>query len=115
MKNVSPEPSIGSDDGRPWMGRGTTYPSAYILTEAPPPLPSSNVYKPKIECPTTQSWRVPDPFDCSIYHDCYHGNDLVSHCSGQLYYHPEKQACDHAANVQCKIVCHRLEIFSSSS
>lgn len=115
VKNAIPEPSIGAGDNRPWMGRGTTYPSSYILTDAPPPLPSSNVYRPSIECPPTQSWRVPDPYDCSIYHDCYHGNDLVSHCSGQLQYNPEKQTCDHAVNVKCKIVYSHLSLLEISS
>lgn len=101
MKNLSPEPSIGHGVGPPWMPRGTTYPSSYILTDAPPSLPASHVYKASVECPKTQSWRVPDPFDCSIYHDCYQGTDLVSYCPAQLQYNPEKQSCDHAQNVQC--------------
>lgn len=87
--------------GSNWPVRGTTYPSSYILTDAAPALPSSNVYKPSIICPESQSWRVPDPYDCSIYHDCYHGIDLVSYCPAQLQYNPDKQACDHAVNVQC--------------
>ena len=70
MKNISPAPSVGAADGVPWLPRGTTYPASYILTDAPPPLPSSNVYRPSIECPSTQSWRVPDPYDCSAYHYC---------------------------------------------
>ncbi|CAF5099937.1 unnamed protein product, partial [Rotaria socialis] len=61
-KNLNSEPSIGaSAAGAPWMLRGTTYPASYILTDVPPPLPSSNVYKPAVDCPPTQSWRVPDP------------------------------------------------------
>jgi hypothetical protein len=104
VKNINPGPAMGAPDAPPWMPRGTTYPSSYILTDAPSPLPSSNVYKPNIECPPTQSWRVPDPYDCSIYHDCYHGTDLVSHCSGQLQYNREKQLCDYADNVQCNSI-----------
>ena len=102
VKNASPGPSVGVDDSPAWMPRGTTYPSSYILTDSPPSIPSSNVYKSSVECPQTQSWRVPDPYDCSIYHDCYHGNDLVSYCSAQLQYNPEKQSCDYQQNVQCK-------------
>lgn len=101
MKNLSPEPSAGTADSPPWIVRGTTYPASYIVTDAPPPLPSSNVYKPSVVCPQTQAWRVPDLNDCSVYHDCYHGTDLVSYCPAQLYYNPEKQACDHPVNVQC--------------
>jgi hypothetical protein len=101
VKNINPGSAMGALDAAPWMPRGTTYPSSYILTESPPPISSFNVYRPNIECPPTQAWRVPDPYDCSIYHDCYHGTDLVSHCSGQLQYNPEKQLCDHAENVQC--------------
>ncbi len=101
MKNLSPGPSAGTADGTPWIARGATYPASYIVTDAPPPLPSSNVYKPSVECPPTQTWRVPDPHDCSIYHDCYHGTDLVSFCPAQLQYNPEKQRCDHAHNVEC--------------
>jgi hypothetical protein len=102
VKNLTPAPSAGVADAAPWMPRGTTYPASYIITDVPPPLPSSNVYKPSVDCPSTQSWRVPDPYDCSIYHDCYHGTDLVSYCPAQLQYNPEKQACDHLKNVQCK-------------
>ncbi|CAF3365201.1 unnamed protein product [Rotaria sp. Silwood1] len=105
VKNLSPEPSIGAGAGAPWIPRGTTYPASYILTDAPPSLPSSNVYKTTVECPSTQSWRVPDPYDCSIYHDCYHGTDLLSYCPAQLYYNAEKQSCDHAQNVKCKNKC----------
>lgn len=83
----------------------STYPSSYILTDAPPPLPSANVYRPSILCPPDRSWRVPDPHDCSIYHDCYHGKDLVSYCPAQLQYNREKQTCDHAVNVQCENKC----------
>lgn len=103
MKNLNSESSSGvSDNNTPWMGRGTTYPASYILTGAPPPLPSSNVYKPHIDCPPSQAWRVPDPYDCSIFHDCYHGTNLVSYCPAQLYYNPEKQGCDYASSVSCK-------------
>jgi hypothetical protein len=101
VKNLSPGPSAGTADGTPWIARGATYPASYIVTDAPPPLPSSNVYKPSVECPPTQTWRVPDPHDCSIYHDCYHGTDLVSYCSAQFQYNREKRSCDHAKNVQC--------------
>ena len=104
MKNLIPTPSaLASVAGHAaWAPRGSTYPSSYILTDAAPaPVPSSDVYKPSIICPSSQSWRVPDPYDCSIYHDCYHGSDLVSHCPAQLQYNPEKQTCDYTQNVQC--------------
>lgn len=83
----------------------STFPSSYMLTDAPPPLPSAHVYRPSILCPPDQSWRVPDPHDCSIYHDCHHGHDLVSYCPAQLQYNREKQTCDHAVNVQCENKC----------
>ena len=95
---------MGSNDAGPWGQRSTPYPPSYILTEATPSASSYNVYRPSIECPPTHSWRVPDPYDCSVYHDCYHGTDLVSHCSGQLIYNPEKQLCDYAANFQCNYI-----------
>jgi hypothetical protein len=105
VKNHTPPPSIAvaPSGGAPWMPRGTTYPSSYILTDVPSSLPSSNMYKSSVICPSTQSWRVPDPYDCSVYHDCFHGTDLVSYCPAQLQYNPEKQSCDHAQNVQCKL------------
>ncbi len=101
MKNVSPGPSISAAEGAPWMPHGTTYPSSYILTENPPILPSSNVHKTNFECPPSHSWRLPDPYDCSIYHDCIHGTGTAVNCPAQLYYNPERQTCDHAQNVQC--------------
>ncbi len=78
------------------IAQRATYPASYILTEAPHPLSSS------IICPPTKSWRVPDPYDCTIYHDCYHGTDLISYCPAQFQYNPEKQKCDYAQNVQCR-------------
>ncbi len=102
VKNSSPEPSGGGSDAGPWMPRGTMYPISYTRTDAPPPIRSPNGYKSSVECPPTQSWRVPDPYDCSIYHDCYHGTDLVSYCSALLQYNPDKQICDYPQNVQCK-------------
>ena len=101
VKNQPPAPSESSGDA-PWMPRATTYPSSYILTDASPALPSSHVYKPSVPCPLSQTWRVPDPYDCSTYHDCYHGTDLVSYCPAQLHYNPQRQSCDHARNVPCK-------------
>lgn len=104
VKNISP-PSHGPATvvrNMPWASRATTYPPSYMLTDViSAPLASSNVHKSSVICPTSQSWRVPDPYDCSIYHDCYHGTDLVSHCPAQLQYNPEKQACDYTQNVQC--------------
>ncbi|CAF1104520.1 unnamed protein product [Rotaria sordida] len=107
VKNLTPAPSISLSTVRnvPWIRRDTTYPSSYILTDSPVSLPSSDIYKPSIICPPRQSWRVPDPYDCSIYHDCYHGNDLVLHCPAQLQYNPEKQTCDYIQNVQCNNKC----------
>ena len=102
VKNVNPGPSVEVDAGPPWMPRRTTYPTTYILTTAVPALLSLNRYKPTIECPPTQSWRVPDPYDCSIYHECRHGVDLVSYCPAQLYYNPKQKTCDHPKNVRCK-------------
>ena len=102
VKNLSPAPSMAEADVPPWMPRGTTYPASYILTEASATVASSHSYKPAVQCPPSKSWRVPDPFDCSVYHDCYHGTDLVSYCPAQLQYNPESQSCDHAQNVQCK-------------
>jgi hypothetical protein len=101
VKNMNPGPSGGSADAGPWMPRGTPYPPSYILTEAPRSRPSSNVYKSTVECPPTQSWRVPDPYDCSVYHDCNQGTDLISYCPAQLLYNPERQSCDYPQNVQC--------------
>lgn len=102
---ISSGPSIVTE-ASPWSGgsvRGTTYPSSYIITENPPAVQSVTNYRSSIECPRTQIWRLPDPFDCSVYHDCYHGTDLVSYCPAQLQYNPDKQSCDHSQNVQCKI------------
>lgn len=104
-KYVSPVTSASPSYGAWRPPAVSTYPPSYILTDAPPPLPSSNVYRPSILCPPDRSWRVPDPHDCSIYHDCYHGKDLVSYCPAQLQYNREKQTCDHAVNVQCENKC----------
>lgn len=105
VKNLSPGPSMSAADvAQPWMPRGTTYPSSYILTDGPSVVSSVQNYKSSVECPPSQSWRVPDPYDCSVYHDCYHGKDLVSYCPAQLMYNPDKQTCDHAQNVQCEFV-----------
>jgi hypothetical protein len=109
VRNSNPGPSIATHDIPSWMARATTYPSSYILTDAPSIVRSSNSYKASVECPPSQSWRVPDPYDCSTYHDCYHGTDLVSYCPAQLQYNPDKQSCDHAQNVQCKAL--RLDRF----
>jgi hypothetical protein len=73
-----------------------------MLTNASPRLPSFDVSTSSLICPSNESWRVPDPYDCSIYHDCYHGTDLISYCPGQLQYNPNKQTCDHPQNVQCR-------------
>ncbi|CAF3628249.1 unnamed protein product [Rotaria sp. Silwood1] len=107
VKNLSPVPSISLSTIRnaPWIRRDTTYPSSYILTDIPVAPSSSDIYKPSIICPQSKSWRVPDPYDCSIYHDCYHGTDLVSHCPAQLQYSPDKQSCDYTQNVQCNNKC----------
>lgn len=101
VKNQPPAPSETAADA-PWMPRATTYPASYILTDASPALPASHVYKPSVACPISQTWRVPDPYDCSTYHDCYQGTDLVSYCPAQLHYNPQRQSCDHARNVPCK-------------
>jgi len=98
---MNPGPSVGIAVSAPWMSHGATYPSSYIVTGVPPPRASSNVYKPSVECPQTQSWRIPDPYDCSVYHDCNSGADLISYCPAQLLYNPERQICDYAYNVQC--------------
>jgi len=106
VKNLSPGPIMEPADsggGRgvpPWISRTTAFPPSYILTEAPR-SPTLNLYKPTVECPPSQSWRIPDPYDCSVYHDCYHGTDLVSYCPAQLFYNPKIQTCDYAQNVQC--------------
>jgi hypothetical protein len=85
------------------ISRVITYPTSYILTDVPPPpLSSLDINRSPIICPPTKSWRVPDPYDCTIYHDCYHGTDLVSYCPTQFQYNPVKRSCDHAQNVQCK-------------
>lgn len=84
------------------IAREATYPASYILTQAPPPRSILDTYKSSVICPPTKSWRVPDPYDCTIYHDCYHGTDLVSYCPAQFQYNPEKQKCDYAQNVQCR-------------
>jgi hypothetical protein len=73
-----------------------TYPSDTSTS-----LPLFNDSKQLLICSPTQSRRVPDPYDCSIYHDCYHGIDLVSHCPSQLQYNPKKQSCDLPQNVHC--------------
>ena len=112
VKNFSPGPSMAGASAAvvpgeaplPWMHHGTTYPSSYILTDSPSVIQPINMYKPAVDCPPSQTWRVPDPYDCSIYHDCYHGTNLVSYCPAQLQYNPEKQSCDHPQNVQCKFV-----------
>ncbi|CAF3146434.1 unnamed protein product [Rotaria sp. Silwood2] len=101
----APSISLSTVRNVPWIRRDTTYPSSYILTDSPVPQPSSDIYKPSIICPSSQSWRVPDPYDCSIYHDCYHGTDLISHCPAQLQYNPEKQSCDYTQNVLCNNKC----------
>ncbi|CAF0819246.1 unnamed protein product [Adineta ricciae] len=78
-----------------YIPRGSVYPSSYVSTNPP----ASDL------CPPTKSWRIPDPYDCSIYHDCYRGADRISYCPATLQYNPEKQKCDHAHNVQCKNKC----------
>jgi hypothetical protein len=91
----------------------TTYPSSYMLKNASPHLPSFDVSKSSPICPPNESLRVPDPYDCSIYHDCYHGTDLISYCPGQLQYNPDKKTCDHPQNVQCReyLWIYKLTIF----
>jgi len=103
VKNLTPASSIAASINQdiPWTPRGTTYPSSYILTYTPFSLSSSNIYKSSIICPSTHSRRVPDPYDCSVYHDCYHGTDLVSFCPAQLQYNSETQNCDRPQNVHC--------------
>jgi hypothetical protein len=103
VKDFTSAPSIVASAGReiPWKPRGTTYPSSYILTEAPPHSQSSNARKSPTVCPSTKSWRIPDPYDCAIYHDCNHGTDLISYCPAQLQYNPDKQACDYEEIVGC--------------
>jgi hypothetical protein len=104
--NLSPSITASGEQNIPWMPRGTTYPPSYILTDIPSQSPSSNVHKSSsILCPPVKSWRIPDPYDCSIYHDCYDGTDLVSFCPAQLQYNSEKQACDYKENVECKNKC----------
>lgn len=84
-----------------WVHSDTTYPASDTPTDAP----ASGL------CPPTKSWRIPDPYDCSVYHDCYHGTDLISYCPSPLQYSPEKQKCDHAHNVQCRLPVIVLALF----
>ncbi|CAM4891981.1 unnamed protein product [Rotaria socialis] len=108
VKSHTSTPSVSASAARnvPWLPRETTYPSSYMLTDEPSyhntPLDTS---KQSTICPPSKSWRIPDPYDCSLYHDCYHGTDLVSNCPAQLQYNAEKQSCDYAQNVQCKNKC----------
>lgn len=81
--------------------RTTMYPLSYLHTDMPPPLSppeTSDI------CPPSKSWRVPDPYDCTIYHDCYEGTDLISYCPAQLQYDPKKRTCDLPKNVQCRLL-----------
>ncbi len=84
------------------ISQKATYPASYILTGVPPLMSSFDPSKLSTICPLTKSGRIPDPYDCTIYHDCYQGTDLVSYCPAQFQYNPEKQKCDYAQNVQCR-------------
>lgn len=84
----------------PSSGRSTNVQASLI--ESPDAPKESDL------CPPSKLWRIPDPYDCSLYHDCYHGTDLVSHCPAQLQYNPEKQSCDYIQNVQCRIIFYSL-------
>ena len=103
VKNFTPQPTNSPSIAPfvPWIPRRTTYPSSYILTDTSSVLSSSDTYKSIVICPPNRSWRVPDPYDCAIYHDCYHGTDLVSYCPSSLQYNHRKQRCDDARNVRC--------------
>ncbi|UJR21789.1 hypothetical protein I4U23_024864 [Adineta vaga] len=97
VKNTTPTPftTVSIQRNIPNIPEDSTYSPSYIVTDAPA----------SIICPPTKSWRIPDPYDCSIYHDCYQGSDIVSYCPATLQYNPEKQKCDHQHNVQCKNKC----------
>lgn len=103
VKNRTPVPFLTAPTNRdrPWKSPGTIYPSSYTLTDSPFPLSSTNVYKSSVICPPTEMWRVPDPYDCSIYHDCFRGTDLISYCPAQLQYNSETRNCDRPQNVHC--------------
>ncbi|CAF1080126.1 unnamed protein product [Adineta steineri] len=105
LKDLNPEPSEETKIYASGNARGTMYPPSYSLPNTQRPNPSSNTFRPTIECPPSQSWRVPDPFDCSIYHECYQGTDILAFCPAQLLYNPEKQICDYPPDVQCKNKC----------
>ncbi|CAF3638081.1 unnamed protein product [Adineta steineri] len=95
VKIPTPSPLIAPTNNG--LSRDTIYPPVYLPTN--PPSSSLSI------CSSTKSLRLPDPYDCSIYHDCYQGTDLISYCPAQLQYNPEKQKCDHPHNVQCKNKC----------
>lgn len=79
----------------------TTSQISSITTHLTTINPSLNISKSFQICPPNVSWRVHDPYDCSIYHDCYQGTDLITSCPIQYQYNREKRKCDHAENVKC--------------
>ncbi|UJR27800.1 hypothetical protein I4U23_009070 [Adineta vaga] len=80
-----------------WIPRG--------LTDKPRVTPMSHVFQARVECPSMQPGRVPDPFDCSLYHECLQGTAMVTFCPAQLLYNRETQNCDYPQEVQCKNRC----------
>ncbi len=55
-----------------------------------------------IECPNKKAAFYPDPFDCSAYHFCNGGKDMVLKCEPGLYYDKSRDICDWRKNVNCK-------------
>ncbi|CAF1682242.1 unnamed protein product [Adineta ricciae] len=89
----------------PWLPRGSTYPTYYGLTDKSRVTPLSHLFRAQVECPSTQPTRVPDPYDCSLYHECLQGTPMVTFCPAQLLYNRETERCDYPQQVQCRNRC----------
>ncbi|KAI3381272.1 hypothetical protein SNEBB_003664 [Seison nebaliae] len=59
-----------------------------------------------IVCPFTEKPKyLQDPWDCSVYHACHQGNDIVRACTPGLYFNIKRSICDWPFRVKCRPRC----------